>query len=356
MTDLGIAVLGVGVRGRHAWENLLATHPRATLRAICQHPDSVPQMLEERVGDYARRYALEHGAVFVDSFEELLERDDIHIISLMTEASLTAPYAIATAKAGKHIVCDKPMATRVADAQAMTDAAEEAGVETLVTYSVRFSPAIRHIIDRTLAGHIGAPLTVTFQYCPGNGPLVGYTASNEYRECSLGGELSNFGCYAIDVVSLIAGARVESVFALMGNHFYPDYVEAGMEDVAQVSLRFENGVIGMVLAGRLPGHQNALLNLEVTGESGEMRATDTSDTVLVSGCSGGKVSALTNPTTELAHDFVECILQNQPSPIPFSVGLENLRVLAAAYRSAETGTPVQIQHKHNFYADEKGLA
>jgi len=340
---LGIGVIGVGVRGRHSWEHVLARHPACVVRAVSLYPGISSALLEGRDEAQAREYARSWRAEYHDDFRDLLARDDVHCVSLMVEPARTPDIAEAVCAAGKHFVCDKPLAADVPGGERIVAAVAAAGVQTLVTYSVRYSSALRRAREAVAAGEIGDLMVANFTYLMAGGPLAGFRATAEYRERVGGGELSNFGCYALDYLQWLTGSQVQNVFAQTGAFFYEDYRAAGLEDLAQMSLRFDNGVLGAVITGRTTTPANGRITvLDLTGTRGALRCDDLTDVLELRGDGYRRVGYGSDPAQEMIFEFVDNLLAGRPSPITVEDGLANLRVIAAAYRSAASGAVASL--------------
>jgi len=343
MKQLGVGVIGVGVRGRHSWERILQLHPACEVKAVSLYPGISQAMLEGQGEEHARAYAEELGAQYCGDYREVIGRDDVHVISMMVEPLHSAKIAVEAAEAGKHIVSDKPTATTLNDAERIVNAVEAAGVKFLVTFSTRFVTPFVLARETVEAGKIGKLLVANFTYLMANGPLVGFTATREYAERVGGGEVTNFGCYAIDFLHWLTGSRVKRVNAQIANFFYEDYREAGIEDFGQLALEFENGVLGTMTTGRTTTQSGGpVISLDLTGTEGAYRTTRPTHGVTLFGDKTAWESYDESAPQKMIFEFVDAILEGRESPITAADGLHVLRVLKAAYRSAKEGVAVEL--------------
>src|SRR5215216_3004056 len=119
----------------------------------------------------ADAFAAKHNAAHaLTSYEEMLQRSDIDVVLITTPNALHAEQAIAAARAGKHVYCDKPLATSVADAERMIAECEKAGVKLGVNFHNRFMPCFidtKRIID---SGEIGEVQLIVLEASPGARP------------------------------------------------------------------------------------------------------------------------------------------------------------------------------------------
>jgi len=342
---IGIGVIGCGVRGQHSYELALAALPGCEVRAVSQYPGVSPAMLEGNDPvEHARAYATRLGAEYHGSHLELLAREDVDVVSLMCEPAAAPALVEDCCRAGKHIVRDKPMCLDLQGSDRIVAAIEGSRSELLLTLGTRFSPTLAPARERLVAGDIGDLLTATFTYLQAGGPLEGFTASAGYLDSVGGGELTNFGHYAVDYLLWIAGAPAETVYATTGSHFYPDYKAIGMEDLGQINTRFANGILGTVITGRTTTQPRpeSYFRLDITGTAGGIQCDSQDEYVTLSRGGTQQVSTGLAGIPAMLSEFLRCIEVREPSPIGARDGREVLRVLTAAYTSAREGRPVAM--------------
>lgn len=340
-TEVGVGIIGNGIRGRHGYEHFLAAHPAVRLRALAQYPEASPGLLEGKTEADFRQYAEGLGADYMgDDVQGLLAREDIEIVSMMVEPGRAAEYVERIAAAGKHIVSDKPMAGSVADGRRIVASVNRHGVKFMVALNERTSPPFREAQRRLASGSMGELLAATVTFCLG-GPLAGFTGSAAYRDSFGGGEWANFGCYCADYMNWIAGSKPVSVFGHLGTFFYDDYRAAGMEDLAECVVRYENGVIGTLVAGRpRAAYAGGHVTADLTCERGAVRVNGNMPVLEIAAQQYGLRGYGSTGLNELCADFVEAVRSDTPSPIPAEDGLWALQVVHAAYESARTGRAV----------------
>jgi len=339
---LGVGVIGVHVRGRHAWEQILKLHPSVEVRVVSLYPGISSALTEGHTEADAREYAAFLGADYTSDYGQVLTRDDVHIVSLMTEPARTADLAEEVAAAGKHIVCDKPMTLTLAEAERVLYAVESAGVELLVTLSFRYADALRQARDTVAKGAIGRLLVANMIYLQGNGPLPGFTATPEYRERVGGGDFTTFAPYCIDYLLWVMDRVPVSVHADMGTFFYPDYREAGIEDLGHMVLGFSDGGCGYICAGRTSAPGSPYLYVDLTGTRGSIHVTEAVHAVYVQAVDGGIRPVAEPQIHAMIFDFVDAILDGRPSPIGARAARDMMAVLTAARESACTGHSVPM--------------
>lgn len=147
MTTVGVAIIGTG-------QIALANHlpglellPNARLVALCDSDENTLARAAEQTGI---------GATFTD-YHKLLAHDGVDAVVIATPNITHPPIAIAAARAGKHVMCEKPLALNVADALAMLAAADAANVRHMTAFTYRFVPAMRYMNHLIASGAIGTP-------------------------------------------------------------------------------------------------------------------------------------------------------------------------------------------------------
>lgn len=246
------------------------------------------------------RSAVEHaaqrmgwGSVETD-WRALIERDDIDLIDICTPGNTHAEIAIAALKAGKHVLCEKPLANSVEEAQEMTAVAEEAaskGVFSMCGYSYRRTPALAQMKRMVADGRIGTIRQVRAQYLQDwlsdpNAPLTWRMDKDK----SGSGALGDIGAHSIDSAQFVTGLNITGVSAIMetftkerpvGGEFvglggHGDVTEetprgpVTVDDAALFTARFDGGAIGVFEATRTAlGRKNAN-RLEINGTLGSL--------------------------------------------------------------------------------------
>lgn len=244
--------------------------------------------------------AVEHAAAQMGwastetEWRALIERDDIDLIDICTPGDTHAEIAIAALKAGKHVLCEKPLANSVAEAQEMSEVAAEAarnGVFAMCGYSYRRTPALA-LMKRMIAdGKVGTIRHVRAQYLQDwlsdeNAPLTWRMDKAK----SGSGALGDIGAHSIDAAQFVTGQLITGVSAIMetfttarpvggdlvglgGNTTVDATTEMGpvtVDDAAIFTARFSEGPIGVFEATRAAlGRKNAM-RLEVNGSLGSL--------------------------------------------------------------------------------------
>ena len=174
------------------------------------------------------------------SYEEMLRNPEVTVVAIETPNSMHAAQAIAAARAGKHVFCDKPMTTSVADAERMIAACDKAGVKLAVNFHNRFMPCFvdsKRIID---SGEIGKVLIVELEASPGARP--GSRLATWRVDPSMAGLGTTFsiGVHVYDILRFLLSSEIETVSSMF------DTPRGVMEEVNLSTFRFANGVMAQV--------------------------------------------------------------------------------------------------------------
>ncbi|MBD2865583.1 Gfo/Idh/MocA family protein [Paenibacillus oceani] len=337
MSLIRVGVVGVGIRGRHALEIPLSGMDGVRLKAVSFYPESEPVLWEGGGEASAIDYAKRYGAEYVEDWRMLVRRDDIDLISVMVEPAKTAEVVREAAAAGKAMVCDKPIAVHVRDAESICRAVAAAGVPMLVFFWLRHTASFRHISNRLTAGEIGKPLAASVELWMDGGPLPGFRATKAYVDSYGGGEVTNFGCYAIDYLCRLLGEPV-AVQAMLSDAFYDDYAQVGMESLGTVLIKFASGAVGHLVTGRIPGKAGCpIIRASVTGEKGTLYADGAQLSANVYGEQDARLEMAPKAQEELLADFVrELRTGSWSGNLPGAEdALAVTKVLRAVYRSAQ---------------------
>lgn len=216
--------------------------------------------------------ALGVGRADVDA-ETLLAASDIDVVHICTPNATHAALALAAIEAGKHVVCEKPLATNVEDARALVLAAAEAGVVAAVPFVYRYHPMVREARARVASGEIGVLLSIDASYLQ---DWMLLPADDDWRaDAATGGPsraFADIGSHLCDLVEFVAGERIVRLAARTRRVFdrRGDRAVAN-EDVAAVVIETESGAIGTLLVSQMaPGRKNALV-LELHGSAESLR-------------------------------------------------------------------------------------
>lgn len=224
-------------------------------------------------------------------WREVIARDDIDVVDIVTPGDSHAEIAIAALEAGKHVLCEKPLANTVAEAEAMADAAARAsarGVRAMVGFTYRRVPAVTHMRDLIAQGLIGTVQQVRAAYrqdwlVDPRGPLTWRLK----KESAGSGALGDIGAHIVDMTQFVTGQRVDAVSGtvetivsrrpvlgersgLLGTAT-EEYGDVTVDDAALFTGRLSGGALASFEATRFATGRKNALSIEVSGDRGALR-------------------------------------------------------------------------------------
>jgi 1,5-anhydro-D-fructose reductase (1,5-anhydro-D-mannitol-forming) len=241
---------------------------------------------------------------------------------------------IAIARAGKHILVEKPMGMNVAETEHMAAECERNHVKLMVGHVLRFSPLIRHVRDLVRSGALGTIVSARADYF--------YDARLSRRSWLFdravagGGPVFDIGVHCLDTLRYVLEDDVTSVQSMLA----PVPTRTSTERSAIINLQFRKGTLGSITCSfEGPGRQTTL---ELVGTEGMISVNDftmSKQTIILQ--IGKRVGAQLPEMTSRSFDipdlylaeisaFSQCILEDTPSPVPGTVGIENQKVLDLA--------------------------
>ncbi len=342
------------------------SHPRFELVVVVDDPH-VPQWTHER----NQQFADANRVPYVRDVERALREFDVQVAIVSPEAERHTSMSIRAARAGKHIVQDKPLATRRADADAVVAAVASAGVRFLM-WNRNFMPAVLHAREQVAAGAIGAPRAIhaDFYFAKDAGPVTGsrqpgyppidwqvhqIAAHVDGADGSLGrepmGELACEGIYPLGYIRLLTGANVRRVFARSAAFFHQAHADNGVEDLASVTLELDGGLIGSLAIGRigLASHPSGGdIKLHIVGTAGALVVDESRPAVgIYYKNQPPKESRQRRVAGEndflLADDFARAIDENRDTILGVRASHAIFATVEAALESCRTGDVVEVR-------------
>jgi predicted dehydrogenase len=330
-SKLDAAVVGLRMGGAHlhGYKN----NPHCRIVALCD-PDS--QLLAAQQKEFAAPLA-------VSDYRELLSNREIDVVSIASPDYYHAEQAIAFMRAGKHVLCEKPMTLNMAEARSIVATVKETGRHFMIAQVCRFAPGFvltKKLIDR---GEIGKLYFVESEYAhsyAGKGG-AGNWRIDPRREPFIGG-----GCHAVDLLRWIAGDPLEA-FAYANHLCLTDWP---VNDCMLAAFKFGNDVIGKVMVS-VGCVRPYTMRSVFYGTKGTIECDNTSPEIKV--CTAQYTTA--SPTfarfpVDIANhnvsaeinELVDCILNQKPVPTNEIEGAKTVAACVAAVQSAKTGLPVKL--------------
>lgn len=273
LTSLRAGIIGAGFIGPVHLEALRRLG--VPVVALCDRP--------ERVRELAARLGIPRAC---GDYRELLAAPDVDVVHICTPNRLHGPTALAALRAGKHVVCEKPLAMTTRETTAIVRAARQAPTVFAVNYNVRFYPAVLELRRRVAAGELGKILHVHGSYF--QDWLFKDTDYNWRLLPGEGGRLravADIGTHWLDTVGFVLGAPLRRVCADLGVHHkirrrplgeVQTFARAGArrryqsypvrtEDFAHILMEFGNGARGCLAVSQVAAGRKNCIRLEVYG-------------------------------------------------------------------------------------------
>ncbi len=283
-------------------------------------------------------------AIVTDDWREVVDRDDVDVVDICSPNSLHREQAVAAAKAGKHVLVEKPIATTVDEADAMIEAASSRGIVLHVAHNVRYLPLA--IAARNAVPRLGKLVGVRAAF--GHAGPRGWAPDATWffdTKLSGGGALIDLGIHALDLVRFVTGLEAEEVTAVTlgpgGSGVSPDSTGTA-EDAAQVAIKFRDGAIGSLHASWV-ARPAPDFGLTVFGTEGSLHAD--ARTPLKLRPANGPSEELELPT-DISSPFADFIaaVRGEPAmqPATGADGRAALAIVCAAYESVRTGKTAKL--------------
>ena len=345
---LGVAVFGAGwVSGEH-------------IKAYQQNPHCEVRMVGSRRLSSARSKAAECDAdcECTDDFNAILSNPAVDIISITTPNDSHVALGVKAAKAGKHILMEKPVALDLRGLRQLRGAVKRARVKSVVSFVLHWNPLYRIIRQQLDDGAVGRIFYAEVDYFHAIGPWYGQYSWNVKKSVG-GNSLLSAGCHAVDaLLSFVKDDAVE-ISAYSTRSRAGAFKRYEYDPTIAAILKFKKGAVGKVTSC-LENNSPYMLNILLLGDKGTIRDNQYyGDKCL--GAYGhpeigqGQNSWATWPTVlpdsgdvthhpfhgEVDH-FVDCILQNRESELSIANACQTHEVCFAAQMSAECGKPVKL--------------
>jgi len=343
----------------------VAAHPRFELVVVADDP-GVPEWAHER----NQRFADEFGVPYVRDVERALRDFGVQVAVVSPEVERHCDLSTRAARAGCRVVQDKPLATRLADADRLVEAVEAAGVKFLM-WNRSTMPAVVHAREQIAAGAIGLPRVVhaDFYFAKDAGPPKGsrppsaapldwqahqIAAHADGSDGGLGsqpmGELQIEGIYPLAYVRHLTGADVRRVFCRAAAHVHQLNADLGVEDLATVTLEMAGGLTGSLAIGRIGAASHPSggeIKLHVVGTGGALVVAEARPEVGVyyrdqPAREARQRRVAVEYDFRLADDFARAIDADGPTPLDARASRHILATVHAALESARTGRVVEV--------------
>ena len=335
---LGVAIQGAG--------NVSTEH----IKAYQNNPNTRLVAVGSRTLESARRKAqqLNLDCDLFDDYAKLLQHPEVDVISICTPPDRHAEETTAAAKAGKHLLIEKPVAINKEELFAMHVAVSQAKVKTVVSFVLRWNPLILSIKEVVAKGWVGQPLLVQADYWHGPTNISPRRSHKKSWNPMDIGAIVHGGCHAMDAARYILNNdEIVQVSGIAPAYSVPSHI---IKPLTMASVKFANGTIGKI-SGSTAFFMPYVFNIEVFGDEGVIRNNQfyskqvpgqrdfgSFPTILPD---SGAVSH--HPFQETIDHLIDCVLTDTESDDSLAVAVNTHLACFAAEKSATNGsTVVQI--------------
>jgi predicted dehydrogenase len=327
------AVVGLGYIAQKAVLPAFANAKNSELVALVSSD-------EEKLRKLGKKYGVKQRLNY-EQYDQLLESGSIDAVYIALPNNLHAEFAVRAARAGIHVLCEKPMAVDAGQCQAIIDAAEAGGVKLMIAYRLHFERANMSAIEIVRSGKLGEPRIFTSDFTM----QVRDEDNIRLKPEAGGGTLYDIGIYCINAARYLFRSEPTYVQCWTANN--GDERFGGVEEMASCILRFPDERLAAFTCSFGAADVSSY---RVIGTSGDLRvepAYDYSEDLVHHLTIKGKTREKRFPKRdqfgpELVH-FSDCV-KNDEDPEPSGKeGLADVRIIEALYRSAREGRPAQVE-------------
>ncbi|HXI72291.1 MAG TPA: Gfo/Idh/MocA family oxidoreductase [Verrucomicrobiae bacterium] len=328
---MGVALLGLGRYSTNQLAPALTLTNRCRLAGVVSgHP--------EKITKWAQDYLLpEKNCYNYENFDRIADNPDIDIVYVVTPPALHPEFVIRAAKAGKHVISEKPMATSVADCDAMITACRAAKVKLSIGYRLHSDPYLKELMRLQREKDFGDFTKMTGD----RGFVFGNHAWRVEKKLAGGGPLMDLGIYIIQAACMATGATPVAVTAHEEPKQRPEFFTE-VEETIRFKLEFPYGAICDAVTSY--NHSNDTFRAEGAKGFYEFSAHAFSYKVGTVVSSKGPVKFPAPASQQALHldDFADCIRTGRESEVNGEMGRRDLKIITAIYESARTGRRVAV--------------
>jgi predicted dehydrogenase len=283
--------------------------------------------------------AAQFGAEWAADYREVVAREDLDAVVVCSENVRHKEMTIAAAEAGKHVLCEKPLATTVEDAQAMIDACAAHGVKLQTAFPVRFNASVVALKQAVQAGQIGTPLAIAARN-PGTCPHSWFVQP----ELSGGGAVIDHTVHVVDVLRWMFDAEVTEVYAEIDRRIH----DIPTDDTGLLMMKLSNGIpVSLDTSWSRPTNWPIWggVTIDVIGESGVLAVDAYNNNLDLAETRTPSYSWVPVEYTgdpEMVTAFIDAVRNDTEPTVTGVDGLRALQVALCAYESAQRQAPVPV--------------
>lgn len=334
---LGWAVVGLG---KFATQQIIPSFGECKRSRLVALVSGSP----EKAQKIAQQYGVNPKNIYnYQNYDSIRDNPEVDIIYIILPNGMHAEYTIRGAQAGKHIMCEKPMATTVAECQAMIDASNKAGRKLMIAYRAQYEPYNLAAIA-IAKKELGILKAIVADHGRNLDPKDPADRWRMNKKLAGGGSLFDIGIYSLQAARYITGEEPTEISAMIySTPNDPRFKE--VEENVNFMLRFKSGVLANCTSSY--GYAD-VKRYQVMGSKGNLEldpATDYNEHRLY--VQQGKVreERKIQPQNQFALEMdhlSECVMENKQPKTPGEEGLQDVRLMTAIYQAAETNRTIKL--------------
>ncbi len=336
---VGFAIVGIG---HLTIDQILPAMQTSKLAKVTALVSGDP----EKAARVARQYGVPSSGIYnYDTFDQLRDNPAVQVIYIVLPNALHAEFVVRGARAGKHILCEKPMATSVADCERMIDACAQHGRKLMIAYRSQYEPVDQEVLHLVKSGQLGA----LQEFIAGNSQNQGDPKQwRSNKQLAGGGALPDIGLYCLNAARFLSGEEPSEVFATT-TQLKDDPRFAQVENAVHFIMRFPSGFTATCSAS-YSSHESRFYRLQ--GAKGYAEASPAFGYQGLKMRYGVRVdehNAVVEPTLPPVNQFTReidhmayCVMNDLVPHTPGEEGLHDQRIMDAIYESARTGRAVSV--------------
>ena len=340
---VGVAIVGLG---RLTLEEILPAFGEAKR---CK-PVALVSGDQAKARQIAQQYGIKAQNLYsYQNYDDIKNNPDVDMIYIVLPNSMHAEYTVRGAQAGKHILCEKPMATSVKEAQQMVDACKKASKKLMIAYRIQYEPYNRSVMQMVRGNELGAVKVLEMANCQNQGGDL-----NQWRlkkALAGGGSLPDIGLYCLNTARFLTGEEPVEISANMySTPNDPRFVE--VEENVNWMMRFPSG-IQAVCSTNYGAHESRYYRVMGAekwvqmspafsyGGLRQMVGHKSKDNPKFEVMEERQMSQKNQFALEMDH-MAECVQEDKRPYTPGEEGLQDQRLMAAIYEAAHSGRTVKM--------------
>ncbi|TLS53647.1 Gfo/Idh/MocA family oxidoreductase [Paenibacillus antri] len=315
-------------------------HAFSYLDALLRLPDVEVVGIADESASRVEKVVRERGLAYYEDYRELLANDAADAVVICSENVHHARLTIDAAKAGKHVVCEKPLGVSVEEMERMVAACRDNGVQLMTAFPCRYLAAVVRAKEAVDRGEIGSIVAI-------KGTNRGSMPGGWFVDPALsgGGALLDHTVHVMDLMNWFTGSRAKEVYAYAATLFHE---ELQVDDAGMIHVKFENGVFGVLDTSwsrpkSFPTWGD--VTMEIVGTKGSISVDALAQKNELYSEATGKGHHLfwgDNMDFYMMKSFTDALLHGEPAPISGEDGLRSAEVALAGYASVKLGQPVKL--------------